>query len=104
MPRRLVGSLAVLALAFTCAPSALAQITAATLSGTIKDETGGPLPGADIVAKNLDTGTSRSAVSNGNGAFTLFDGNGNVIPSASQLAAPTQTSERQIQLAAKLSW
>jgi hypothetical protein len=34
----------------------------------------------------------------------IFDGNGNVIPSASQLAAPTQTSERQIQLAAKLSW
>jgi hypothetical protein len=34
----------------------------------------------------------------------IFDGNGNVIPSASQLVAPTQTSERQIQLAAKLSW
>ena len=34
----------------------------------------------------------------------IFDGNGNVIANASQLAAPTQTSERQIQLAAKLSW
>jgi hypothetical protein len=34
----------------------------------------------------------------------IFDGTGNVIPSAGQLAAPTQTSERQIQLAAKLSW
>jgi hypothetical protein len=34
----------------------------------------------------------------------IFDGTGNVIPNASQLAAPTQTSERQIQLAAKLSW
>jgi hypothetical protein len=72
MPRRwAAGSLAVLALVFTCAPSALAQITAATISGAVKDETGGMLPGADIVTKNLDTGTSRSTVSNGDGAFTL---------------------------------
>jgi hypothetical protein len=34
----------------------------------------------------------------------IFDGAGNVIRSASQLAAPTQTSERQIQLAVKLNW
>jgi hypothetical protein len=71
MPWSLVRGLTVLALCFTCATSALAQITAATISGTIKDETGGILPGADIVAKNLETGTSRSAVSNGIGAFTL---------------------------------
>ena len=34
----------------------------------------------------------------------IFDGSGNLIPNAGQLAAPTQTSERQIQLAIKLSW
>ncbi len=34
----------------------------------------------------------------------IFDGSGNVIPTASQLAAPTQTPERQIQLALKLNW
>ena len=34
----------------------------------------------------------------------IFDGSGNVIPTASQLAAPTQVPERQIQLALKLSW
>ena len=34
----------------------------------------------------------------------IFDGNGNTIPSASQLTAPTQTPERQVQLALKLSW
>jgi hypothetical protein len=34
----------------------------------------------------------------------IFDGNGNVIPNASQLTAPTQTSERQIQFALKLGW
>lgn len=34
----------------------------------------------------------------------IFDGSGNVIPTASQLAAPTQTPERQIQFALKLNW
>jgi hypothetical protein len=34
----------------------------------------------------------------------IFDGSGNVIPTATQLTSPTQTSERQIQLALKLSW
>jgi Carboxypeptidase regulatory-like domain len=34
----------------------------------------------------------------------IFDGSGAVIPTATQLTAPTQTSERQVQLALKLSW
>jgi hypothetical protein len=34
----------------------------------------------------------------------IFDGNGNVIANSSQLTAPTQTSERQVQFALKLSW
>jgi hypothetical protein len=34
----------------------------------------------------------------------IFDGSGNVISTASQLAAPTQTPERQIQLALKVNW
>jgi hypothetical protein len=33
----------------TFASSAFAQITSATISGTIKDETGGVLPGVDVV-------------------------------------------------------
>src|SRR5262245_30124668 len=53
------------------ASAASAQITAATISGTIKDATGGVLPGADIVARNVDTGISRATVSNTDGAFTL---------------------------------
>ena len=50
---------------------ALAQITSATLSGTIKDETGGVLPGADVVIRNLDTGLTRSVVTDGNGYFAV---------------------------------
>src|SRR5436190_135034 len=50
--------------------TAFAQITAATLSGTVKDETGAVLPGVDVVIKNVDTGLTRSAVTDGNGFFT----------------------------------
>jgi hypothetical protein len=39
---------------------AAAQITSATLSGTIKDATGGVLPGVDVVVRNLDTGRTSS--------------------------------------------
>jgi hypothetical protein len=34
----------------------------------------------------------------------IFDGSGNVISTASQLASPTQTPERQVQLALKVNW
>src|SRR5712691_9234834 len=50
---------------------AVAQITSATVSGTIKDETGGVLPGVDVVVRNVDTGLTRSAVTDANGYFTV---------------------------------
>ena len=50
---------------------AVAQITAATISGTVKDETGGVLPGVEVVVKNVDTGLTRAAVSDTNGLFTI---------------------------------
>jgi hypothetical protein len=51
--------------------NSFAQITAATLSGTIKDETGGVLPGVTVDVKNLETGFTRSVVTDGNGYFTI---------------------------------
>src|SRR4029434_136247 len=50
---------------------AVAQITSATVSGTIKDETGGVLPGVDVVVSNLDTGLTRSVVNDSDGDFTV---------------------------------
>jgi len=50
---------------------AVAQITSATISGTIKDETGGVLPGVDVAVRSLDTGLTRSAVTDSNGYFAL---------------------------------
>src|SRR6266849_4113477 len=59
------------ALLATTASLAVAQITSATISGTIKDQTGGVLPGVDVVVKNLDTGLTRSVVTDSNGYFTV---------------------------------
>ena len=39
----------------------LAQITSATISGTIKDENGGVLPGADVVINIAPTSVCRTA-------------------------------------------
>ena len=67
-------SLAVLALilcvpAFARAP--FAQITAATVSGTIKDQTGAVLRGVEVAVKNADTGLTRSGTTEANGYFTV---------------------------------
>jgi hypothetical protein len=62
--------LAVALLAITSS-LAVAQITSATMSGTIKDETGGVLPGVNVVVKNLDTGLTRSVVTDSNGYYTV---------------------------------
>jgi hypothetical protein len=65
---RVVLAVALLA---TTASLAVAQITSATISGTIKDETGGVLPGVDVIVKNVDTGLTRSVVTDSNGYFTV---------------------------------
>ena len=65
--RACLGAFFVLVLAST----AFAQITSATISGTVKDQTQGVLPGVDVVVKNVDTGLTRSAVTDGSGYFTI---------------------------------
>jgi hypothetical protein len=66
-----VRGVLVVVLLVMSARTGAAQITAATLSGTIKDQTGGILPGADVTARNTGTGLSRSVVTNTDGVFTI---------------------------------
>src|SRR5437773_927606 len=47
------------------------QITSATISGTVKDQTNAVLPGVDVVLKNKSTGLTRTGVTDANGYFTL---------------------------------
>jgi outer membrane receptor protein involved in Fe transport len=86
---------AVLALALAWpAESLFAQSTAGSISGTVLDAAGGPLPGASVTAKNVKTGAARTAVSNTAGAFTfpiLAVGVYNVTAELSGFTSATQT-------------
>ncbi len=50
---------------------ASAQITTATMSGTVKDETGAIMPGVSVTVRNMETGRSRALVSDGTGLFNV---------------------------------
>ncbi len=53
------------------AAPARAQVSGATLSGTITDAQGGAVADAKVTAKNLGTGVSADTTTNGTGAYTL---------------------------------
>ncbi|MGZ6971420.1 MAG: outer membrane beta-barrel protein, partial [Thermoanaerobaculia bacterium] len=59
-----------LALAWPAEPL-LAQSSTGSISGTVVDAAGGPLPGASVTARNVKTGAMRSTVSTTSGAFTF---------------------------------
>ncbi len=46
-----------------------AQVATATLSGTVTDATGAVLPGVTVTVKNVDTGASRTAVTDHHGSY-----------------------------------
>lgn len=58
-------------MAFPLARVASAQVTSATIVGTITDAAGGALPGATVTVRNVDTGFNRSVSSNQVGAYRL---------------------------------
>lgn len=49
----------------------LAQVTSSSVSGSIKDAKGGPLPGASVRATHLPSGTVYTAASNKDGLFNI---------------------------------
>ncbi|MBI2822407.1 MAG: TonB-dependent receptor, partial [Acidobacteria bacterium] len=55
--------------ALSCTALLLAQITTATISGTVKDDTGAVLPGVSVTVRNLDRGTTRAAITNDEGRY-----------------------------------
>ncbi|HTC93101.1 MAG TPA: carboxypeptidase-like regulatory domain-containing protein [Terriglobales bacterium] len=65
-----LSMLAVLLLCL-CAPFAWAQVSA-NLSGTVTDQSGAAISSATVMARNQDTGLSRSAVTDGAGRYQLL--------------------------------
>ncbi len=65
---RWVGS-SVLGLLLLCASVAAAQLTTGTISGTVADQSGGAVPGAEITITNTETGISRATVTGPQGRY-----------------------------------
>ena len=63
--------LAVFTLLFVFPLLAVAQITTATIVGTITDSSGAIVPGAQVTARNADTGLTRTMTSNESGTYRL---------------------------------
>jgi Carboxypeptidase regulatory-like domain len=61
------------AIVFPCAGDLIAQISTATLTGTVTDSTGGALAGATVEAKNNSTLLVRTATANNAGEYVIPD-------------------------------
>jgi hypothetical protein len=66
-PTRVFGF--VLIALLLCHPSASAQLTTGTVSGTVIDQTKASLPGAEVTVRNVGTGLTRTVFANDNGRF-----------------------------------
>jgi Carboxypeptidase regulatory-like domain len=66
-----LSTLAAWLLGVPLASRATAQVTSATIVGTITDESAGALPGATVTARNVDTGFTRTVPTNESGAYRL---------------------------------
>lgn len=69
--RVLAGVLAVSVLLLLTPAIAVAQLSTATILGTITDASGGVLPGTTVTARNLQTGQERTTVTGGDGSYRL---------------------------------
>ncbi len=53
------------------AAAASAQVETATMFGSVSDKSGAVIPGAQVTAKNVETGFSRSATTNDRGEYSI---------------------------------
>ena len=61
--------LLVVAFAVLYAAQSIAQVTTATISGTVSDSSGAVLPGAKVEITNEGTGVVRTSVTGANGRY-----------------------------------
>jgi hypothetical protein len=69
--RTLVASLLVALLAMLAPAVSRAQVTTATIIGTITDASGAALPGALVTSRNVDTGLTRSVTADDDGTYRI---------------------------------
>lgn len=66
-----IGHAALVLLLVASAGRVLAQSSTGSVSGTVTDSTGAPVPGASVKAKNLGTGLTRATLSGPGGTFAF---------------------------------
>src|SRR5688572_8452576 len=71
MGRVLRGAFAGLLCLHVAATVLQGQASTAQISGTVRDESGGVLPGVDVTVSQTETGFERSVVTDENGSYTL---------------------------------
>jgi hypothetical protein len=69
--RKILSSLAVLIMIFTCQLAIHAQTPTGNLNGTVVDPSGALVPGATVTVRNNATGLERTATTNNNGQFNI---------------------------------
>ncbi len=67
--RRLLLALALL---LACRTGAFAQFETGAITGTVRDESGGVLPGVTVTLTNIDTGVVQTATTNDAGVYEFF--------------------------------
>ena len=68
---RLNSVVALAGLMFLSAALATAQLTTGTVTGTITDPSGAAVPGAEVTAKNVETGIARTTVAGPTGRYEI---------------------------------
>src|SRR5438552_5488714 len=69
--RSMFAVLAVLALVLCSAFSARAQVTTAAVRGTVTDEQGAAIAGAEVTITNVDTSFNRTALTSSDGEYNF---------------------------------
>jgi len=94
----LLGLLALVFLAVLLAP-AYGQVTGATLSGTVRDQSGGVLPAASISIRNVSTGVTRAVKTDTAGFYSapnLLPGNYEITAAAPPQPSRLHRSQRSL--------
>jgi hypothetical protein len=88
-----------IALLATNAVPARAQVAGATLTGTITDSSGGQVPNAQVVIKDVSTGVERTVTTNKDGFYIAA----NLLPAEYQVTVTAQGFNTEIKNGIKLN-
>jgi hypothetical protein len=73
MKNRILRDSAILIVIFIIARMGVAQALYGSITGNVTDSSGALVPEANVSAKQIDTNEMRTAVTNGNGEYTLVN-------------------------------